>query len=195
MFATGRKPSVKGLGLEHMGVALDPAGAIKVDPYSRTSVDHIYAIGDVTNRRNLTPVALAEGQAVAKTLFGDSPVAVNYSNIPSAVFSHPPIATAGLTEAQAHRQFAAIDIYKSNFRPLKYTLPGRNQLSFLKLIVDSGTDRVAGCHMLGPDAAEIIQGFSVAIKCGATKQQFDTAFGIHPTSAEEFLTMREKQSA
>jgi len=192
MFATGRNPNTGGLGLENVGVKLDGDGAIVVDRYSRSSVENIYAVGDVTNRVNLTPVAIAEGRAVAETLFGKRAIAVDYDNVPSAVFSQPPIATVGLTEAQARAKFGDIDIYKAKFRPLKHTVSGRDERSFMKLIVDPKTDRVLGCHMMGTDAGEIIQGLSVAIQCGATKAQFDATIALHPTAAEEFVTMREK---
>jgi glutathione reductase (NADPH) len=192
MFATGRAPNTHGIGLEDLGVMLDGVSAIVVDRYSRTSVENIYAIGDVTNRKNLTPVALAEGRAVAETLFGKRAMSVDYDNVPSAVFSQPTIGTVGLTEAQARQRFGEIDIYKAKFRPLKHTLSGRDERTFMKLVVDRKTDRVVGCHMLGTDAGEIIQGFAVALQCGATKAQFDATLGIHPTAAEEFVTMRDK---
>jgi glutathione reductase (NADPH) len=192
MFATGRAANTQGIGLEEAGVMLDGVGAIVVDRYSRTSAENIYAIGDVTNRKNLTPVAIAEGRAVAETLFGKRAMSVDYSNVPSAVFSQPTIGTVGLSEAEARQHFGEIDIYKSNFRPLKHTLSGRDERTFMKLIVDRKTDRVVGCHMMGADAGEIIQGFAVALRCGATKAQFDATIGIHPTAAEELVTMREK---
>jgi glutathione reductase (NADPH) len=192
MFATGRAPNTKAIGLEDAGVVLDSRGAIAVDRYSQSSIQNIYAIGDVTDRRNLTPVAIAEGHAVAETLFGTGPRSVDYDNVPSAVFSQPPIATVGLTETEARRRLGTINIYKSEFRPLKHTLGGRQKRSFMKLVVDRDTDRVVGCHMMGSDAAEIIQGFAVALQCNATKAQFDATVGIHPTAAEEFVTMREK---
>jgi glutathione reductase (NADPH) len=192
MFATGRAANTQGIGLEEAGVMLDGVGAIVVDRYSRTSAENIYAIGDVTNRKNLTPVAIAEGRAVAETLFGKRAMSVDYSNVPSAVFSQPTIGTVGLSEAEARQHFGEIDIYKSNFRPLKHTLSGRDERTFMKLIVDRKTDRVVGCHMMGADAGEIIQGFAVALQCGATKAQFDATIGIHPTAAEELVTMREK---
>jgi glutathione reductase (NADPH) len=192
MFATGRAPNTKAIGLEDAGVMLDSRGAIAVDRYSQSSIQNIYAIGDVTDRRNLTPVAIAEGHAVAQTLFGTGPRSVDYDNVPSAVFSQPPIATVGLSEMEARQRFGTINIYKSEFRPLKHTLGGRHERSFMKVIVDRNTDRVVGCHMMGSDAAEIIQGFAVALQCGATKAQFDATVGIHPTAAEEFVTMREK---
>jgi len=194
MFATGRNPNSHGLGLERAGVRLDEAGAVVVNEYSQTSVASIYAIGDLTNRRNLTPVAIAEGHALADTLFGGKPRTIDYENIASAVFSQPPIGTVGLTEAEAREGYGAVDIYKSSFKPLKHTLSGRDERSFMKLVVDRKTDRVLGCHMLGTDAGEIIQGLAIALKCGATKAQFDATIGIHPTAAEEFVTMREKAS-
>ena len=195
MFATGRAPNTHGIGLEEVAVMLDGMDAIVVDRYSRTSADNIYAIGDVTNRRNLTPVAIAEGRAVAETLFGKRAMSVDYDNVPSAVFSQPTIGTVGLTEAQARQRIGEIDIYKSNFRPLKHTLSGRDERTFMKLVVDRKTDRVVGCHMMGIDAGEIIQGFAIAVQCGATKAQFDATIGIHPTAAEEFVTMRDKAPA
>jgi glutathione reductase (NADPH) len=195
MFATGRAANTHGIGLEDAGVMLDGVGAIVVDHYSRTSVENIYAIGDVTNRKNLTPVAIAEGRAVAETLFGKRAMSVDYGNVPSAVFSQPPIGTVGLTETEARKQYGEIDIYKSDFRPLRHTVGGRDERSLMKLIVDRKTDRVVGCHMIGDDAGEIIQGFAVAIQCGATKAQFDATIAIHPTAAEEFVTMREKVTA
>ena len=195
MLATGRIANTRGLGLETTGVTLDGARAIVVDRYSRTSVENIFAVGDVTNRRNLTPVAIAEGRAAAETMFGRRALAVDYDNVPSAVFSHPPLATVGLTEAEARARFGAIDIYKSSFRPLKHTLSGRDERTFMKLVVEPKSDRVLGCHMIGADAGEIIQGLAVAIQCGATKERFDATIGIHPTAAEEFVTMREKAAS
>jgi len=190
MYATGRSPNTHGLGLENAGVKLDEHGAVAVDTYSRTSVDNIYAIGDCTNRIMLTPVAIAEGRAVAETLFNNRPMSVDYTGVPSAVFSQPNLATVGLTEAQARAQHGDVLIYKSSFRPLKHTLSGRDETTFMKLVVDRKTDRVLGCHMIGNDAGEIIQGLAVALKCNATKAQFDATIGIHPTAAEEFVTMR-----
>jgi len=193
MYATGRSPITKGLGFEEVGIELDSKGAITVDDYSKTSVDNIYAIGDVTNRMNLTPVALAEGMAFAKTVYGGTPVSMAYDNVPSAVFSQPPIGTVGLTEEQA-RTRGPVDIYMSSFKAMKHTLSGRDERSLMKIIVDQESDVVVGCHMLGADAPEIIQGIAIALKCGATKTQFDSTVGIHPTAAEEFVTMREKQT-
>jgi glutathione reductase (NADPH) len=192
MFATGRHPNSRGFGLVRSGVVIDESGAVIVNEYSQSSLPNIYAIGDLTNRKNLTPVAIAEGHALADTLFGGRPRTVDYENIASAVFSQPPIGTVGLTEAQARVRYGAIDVYKSEFRPLKHTLSGRDESSLMKLVVDQKTDRVVGAHMMGSYAGEIIQGVAVAIKCGATKAQFDATIGIHPTSAEEFVTMREK---
>jgi glutathione reductase (NADPH) len=163
-----------------------------VDRYSCSSVPNIYAVGDVTNRRNLTPVAIAEGRAVAETLFNGKPMSVEYEDVPSAVFSQPPIGTVGLTEAEARERYGEVDVYKSSFRPLKHTVSGRDERAFMKLVVDRKTDCVVGCHMMGPDAGEIIQGLAIALKCNATKAQFDATIGIHPSAAEEFVTMRTK---
>ncbi|MDA0997941.1 MAG: glutathione-disulfide reductase [Proteobacteria bacterium] len=190
MYATGRAPNSKGIGLEEAGVTLDKSGAIQVDAYSKTSADSVYAIGDVTDRIQLTPVALAEGMALAHTLFGGQPTAVDYANVPSAVFSQPTIGTVGLTEEQARRDHD-VDIYVSKFKSMKHTLSGRDEQTVMKLIVDKKTGRVLGCHMLGGDAPEIIQGIAIAIKSGASKADFDATIGIHPTAAEEFVTMRE----
>ena len=192
MFATGRIPNTHNLGLEQAGVKLNDEGAVAVDQYSRSSVPNIYAVGDCTDRMQLTPVAIAEGQAVAETLFHGNPKVPDYENVPTAVFSQPNIGTVGLTEAEARKRYRAIDVYKANFRPLKHTLSGRDEHSFMKLVVDRETDRVLGCHMLGTDAGEIIQGLAIALKCRATKAQFDATVGIHPTAAEEFVTMRNK---
>ena len=196
MFATGRHPNTAGLGLVEAGVALNGKGAIEVDEVSKTAVDTIYAIGDVTDRVNLTPVALAEGEAFVRTVFGGAPSSVVYANIASAVFSQPPIGSVGLSEDEAIAQAGspdAIDVYVSRFTPMKYTLSGRDEKTMMKIIVDAGTDRVVGCHMVGLDAPEIIQGIAIAIKCGATKAQFDATIGIHPTAAEEFVTMRDRR--
>jgi glutathione reductase (NADPH) len=190
MYATGRAPNTSGLGLEAAGVKLDADGAIVVDSYSQSSVPSVYAVGDCTNRIMLTPVAIAEGRAVAETLFNGRPMAVEYAGVPSAVFSQPNIGTVGLTEDEARRRFGNIAIYKTSFRPLKHTLSGRDEMTFMKLVVDAMTDRVLGCHIVGADAGEIIQGLAIALKCNATKTQFDATIGIHPTSAEEFVTMR-----
>ncbi len=192
LYATGRVPNTTALGLETAGVKMTPNGAVIVDEYSKTNVASIYAIGDCTDRMMLTPVAIAEGRAVAETLFNNNPMKPNYSNVPTAVFSTPNIATVGLTEAQARERHPQIDIYKTSFRPLKHTLTGRDERTMMKIVVEQTTDLVLGCHMVGPEAGEIIQGLAVALNCGATKAQFDATIGIHPTAAEEFVTMRTK---
>jgi glutathione reductase (NADPH) len=192
MYATGRAPNTKGLGLAEIGVEMTENGAVKVDEWQRSSVKSIYAVGDVTDRINLTPVAIGEGRAIAETLYNNNPISMDHADVPSAVFSQPPIGTVGLTEEQARKQYGEIDIYQSRFRPMKNTLSGRDERTFMKLVVDAKTDRVVGCHMLGPDAPEIVQGVAIAIKCGATKKQFDATVGIHPSAAEEFVTMRDK---
>lgn len=190
LFAIGRVPQSNGLGLVDIGVELDPVGAIRVNEQYQTSVPHIYAIGDVTNRKNLTPVATAEGMVVARQLFNKQETSLSYENIPTAVFSQPPMGTVGLTEQEARNQYENVKIYRTRFRPMKNTLSGRAERTLMKLVVDGDSDRVLGVHMLGPDAGEIIQGFAVALKAGATKAVFDSTIGIHPTSAEEFVTMR-----
>jgi glutathione reductase (NADPH) len=195
MFATGRRPNSANLGLEEAGVKLAADGAIVVDKYSNTSVDSIHAIGDVTNRINLTPVATAEAMWLARTLFRNEPVPVDHENVATAVFSNPNIATVGLSEEKARERFGAIDVYKTSFRALKLTLTDKHERTFMKLIVDAASRRVVGAHMIGPDAGEIIQGVAIAVKLGATKAQFDQTIGIHPTAAEEFVTLREKASA
>ena len=192
MFATGRKPNTTGLGLERAGVTLAEDGAVVVDAYSRTSVDSVWAIGDVTNRVNLTPVATAEGMWLAKTLFGNEPTPVDHDNIATAVFSDPNVSTVGLSEEVARERFGTVDVYKASFRALKHTLGDREEKTFMKLVVDQTTQRVVGAHMVGPDAGEILQGIAIAVKLGATKAQFDATIGIHPTAAEEFVTMRNK---
>ncbi len=190
MYATGRKPNTANIGLEEVGVELDRNGAVVVDEYSQTSVDSIYAIGDVTDRVQLTPVALAEGMALVRTLYDGVPTSTSYENIPSAVFSTPPIGSVGLTEEDARRDHN-IEIYQSSFKPMKHTLSGRNEKSVMKLIVDKDTDKILGAHMMGIDAPEILQGIGIAVKAGATKADFDATIGIHPTAGEEFVTMRE----
>lgn len=191
MFATGRTPNTGDLGLEAAGVQLAQDGAILVNGYSCSTVESIHAIGDVTNRRNLTPVATAEGMALARTLFAGKPSTLDYENIPTAVFSHPNLATVGLSEEAAREKFQAVDIYKTAFRSLKHTLTSNKERIVVKLVVDRDSQRVVGAHMLGPDAGEIIQGIAIAVKMGATKAQFDATIGIHPTAAEEFVTLRE----
>jgi glutathione reductase (NADPH) len=191
MFAIGRHPNVANLGLEKAGVAINPRnGGIAVDNFSRSSVPHIYAIGDVTHRINLTPVAIREGHAFADTVFGKRPVEVDHATIPSAVFSQPEIGTVGLTEAEARAQFSRVDIYKTDFRPIKSTMSGRDTRILMKLVVDGTTDRVVGCHIVGDTAAEIVQAVAIAVKMKATKADFDATFALHPTAAEELVTMR-----
>jgi glutathione reductase (NADPH) len=192
MFATGRKPNTTGLGLEAAGVKLRADGAIAVDKYSASSVASIHAIGDVTNRLNLTPVATSEGMALAKTLFGGAPTPVDHENVPTAVFANPNLGTVGLSEEKARERYGTVDIYKTAFRSLKHTMGNSEERIFMKLVVDAASQRVVGAHMLGPDAGEVIQGIAIAVKLGATKAQFDATIGIHPTAAEEFVTMREK---
>jgi glutathione reductase (NADPH) len=191
MYATGRKPNTRTLGLGELGIAVNESGAVAVDEWSRTAVPHIYAVGDVTDRLNLTPVAIAEGRAIAETLYNNNPMKVDHQNVATAVFSQPPVGTVGLTESQA-RQKHKVDIYRARFRPMKHTLSGREERTMMKLVVDRASDRVLGCHMVGADAPEIVQGIAIAIKCGATKRQFDQTIGIHPTAAEELVTMRDK---
>lgn len=191
MFAIGRHPNVRGLGLETAGVALSPAnGGIAVDEFSRTNVQHIYAVGDVTHRANLTPVAIREGHAFADTVFGKRPVCVDHADISTAVFSRPQIGTVGLTEVEARAQFTHVDIYKTDFRPIKATLSSSGGRILMKLIVDGTSGRVLGCHIVGPEAAEIVQAVAIAVKMKATKADFDATMALHPTSAEELVTMR-----
>lgn len=192
LYATGRMPLTRNLGLERAGVQLKDSGAVAVDEYSKSSADNIYAIGDCTDRLMLTPVAIAEGMAVANTLFNNKPTKPGYLNVPTTVFSTPNCGTVGLTEHEARHKNFQVDIYRTSFRPLKHTLTGRDERTMMKLVVDAATSRVLGCHMVGPDAGEIIQGLAVALNCGATKAQFDATIGIHPTAAEEFVTMRTK---
>ncbi|MBY0399226.1 glutathione-disulfide reductase [Myxococcota bacterium] len=190
LFATGRHPNSADLGLEEVGVALAKDGSIEVDAFSRSSVPSIWAIGDVTNRLNLTPVALHEGVCLSETLFGKAPRSPVHENVPAAVFSQPPVGTVGLTEADARKRYGEIDVYRTTFRALKHTLTHGHERTLMKLIVDRKSDRVVGLHMVGAEAGEIVQGFAVAIKAGATKADFDATLGIHPTAAEEFVTMR-----
>ena len=190
LFATGRGSKTPNLGLEKAGVQLKFNGAVVVDEYSKSSVDSIYAIGDCTDRMMLTPVAIAEGMALANTLFNNKPTKPSYLNVPTAVFSTPNCATVGMTEAEARACGQPYDVYLTSFKPLRHTLTGRDERTMMKLIVDRSTDRVLGCHMVGADAGEIIQGMAIALNCGATKAQFDMTVGIHPSAAEEFVTMR-----
>ncbi|MBE0474747.1 glutathione-disulfide reductase [Rhodoferax sp.] len=192
LYATGRVPNTESLGLAEAGVVLDQAGGVVVNAFGQSSVPSIHAVGDVTNRIALTPVAIREGAALATTLFGPSPVSADLTTVPSAVFSQPPIGTVGLTEAQALAKHGEIDIYRSKFRNMRHTLSGRDERTLVKLIVDSASQRVLGAHMVGADAAEIIQGLAIAIRMGATKADFDATVALHPSAAEEFVTLREK---
>ncbi|WP_306714609.1 glutathione-disulfide reductase [Burkholderia dolosa] len=192
LYATGRVPNVEGLGLEQAGVVLDARGAIAVDAYSATSVESIHAIGDVTSRPQLTPVATRDGALLAMTLFGGRRVATDHEWVPSAVFSQPEVATVGLTEAHARDLHGEVDVYRTSFKALRHSLSGRDERTLMKLVVARDSQRVVGAHMVGRDAGEIIQGIAIAIRAGATKAQFDETIGIHPTAAEEFVTMRQK---
>ncbi len=192
LFATGRTPNTGDLGLDAVGVRLNERGAVQVDADSRTSVPNIYAIGDMTHRKQLTPVAIAEGRAVADVLYGPGGRALNYELVPSAVFSLPAIGTVGLTEEEARARHGNVDVYRSSFRPLRHTVSGSDERALTKLVVDPASDRVLGAHMVGPDAGEIIQGLAVALTAGATKAQFDATLAIHPTAAEEFVLLRTK---
>jgi glutathione reductase (NADPH) len=190
--ATGRRPNVKGLGLETAGVRLDEKGAIEVNEFSQTSVPHIYAVGDVTDRIALTPVAIREGHAFADSVFGGKPTPVDHTDVPTAVFTEPEVGVIGLTEAQACESLAKVDIYKTSFRPMKATLSGRDTRTFMKLVVDGHTDRVVGAHIVGPDAGEMIQLIGIAVRMKATKADFDATMAVHPTASEELVTMRTK---
>jgi glutathione reductase (NADPH) len=192
MAAIGRYPNTDGLGLDRAGVACNEVGAVKVDSLSRSSVDNIYAIGDVTDRVNLTPVAIREGHAFADTVYGGRLTRVDHEDIPTAVFSQPEMGTVGLTEAAARIRYSKVDVYKSHFRPLKHTLTGRDEKMLMKLVVEGESTRVLGCHILGPDAGEMAQLLGIAIKMGATKADFDATMAVHPTAAEELVTMRHK---
>ena len=190
LFATGRRPHTDGLGLENAGVEIDDKGAIKVNEYSRTSCESIYAVGDVTDRLQLTPVAIREGHAFADTVFGNNPRTVDYSCVPSAVFSHPPLAGVGLTEAQAKNKYGTVKVYTSDFRPMKNVLAGRDERALYKMVVDATTNKVVGLHMIGPDAPEILQAAAVAVKAGLTKQDFDDTVALHPSMAEELVLLK-----
>lgn len=192
MYATGRTPNTSGIGLEEAGVKLNHKHAVIVDGWNRSTVPSIFAVGDATDRKNLTPVAIAEGAAFAETEFNNNPRTIDYCNIASAVFSQPPVGTVGLSEDDAV-EAAKVDVFMTEFRPMQHTLSGRDERTMIKVIVDSCNDRVLGCHMVGTDAPEITQGLAIALKCGATKAQFDATIGIHPTAAEEFVTLREKR--
>ena len=195
MFATGRQPNIAKMGLEKVGVEVAASGGIAVDEYSRTTRQNIYAVGDVTNRINLTPVAIREGHAFADTVFGGNPTAVDHTNVPTAVFSEPEVGAVGLTEAQARARLAQTDIYKAMFKPLKATLSGRDTSVLMKLVVDGLSDRVVGCHVVGEGAAEIAQVAAVTVKMGAKKADFDATIALHPTAAEELVTIRKKTAA
>jgi glutathione reductase (NADPH) len=194
MFATGRVPNVSKLGLQQAGIELAKNGGIAVDEYSRTSAPNVYAVGDVTNRINLTPVAIREGHAFADTVFGGKPTAVDHSNVPTAVFCEPEVGAVGLTEAEARERLAQTDIYKAMFKPLKATLSGRDATVLLKLVVDGLSGRVVGCHVVGEAAAEMIQIAAIAVKMRATKADFDATMALHPTAAEELVTMRTRSA-
>lgn len=190
LFAIGRRPNVRGLGLEALGIELDERDAIVVDEDYRTTVKNIHALGDVTDRLNLTPVAIEEGIVLAHNLFGDGPRRqLDYDNVPTAVFSQPPIGTVGLTEAQV----PGAHVYESEFRPMRHTMSGRSERAYMKIVVEPDTDRVRGVHVVGADAGEIIQGFAVALRLGVTKAQLDATVGLHPTAAEELVTMRQRR--
>ena len=195
MYATGRVPMTDGLGLENAGVELGAKGEIKVDAYSKTNIDSIYAVGDVTARAELTPVAIREGAAFAETVFNDNPLAVDHSIIPTAVFSQPSIGTVGLGEEAAREAGHEIDVYAASFRPMKNTLSGNPEKTLMKLIVDKADDKVLGLHIVGPDSGEMIQAFGVAITMGATKAQFDATIAVHPTAAEELVTFKQPRGA
>lgn len=192
--AIGRRPLLRDLGLDSVGVALDERGAVVVDEFGCTNIPSIHAIGDITDRIQLTPVAIHEAMALTATLFDGRPTPVDHENVPSAVFSQPPIGSVGCTEEQARERFGAIDVYRSRFRPLRHTLTGSGETMLMKLLVEKARGRVVGLHVLGADAGEIVQGFAVAVKAGLTKEQFDATVGIHPTAAEELVTMREPVS-
>ena len=192
MFATGRHPNTDDLGLDKAGVELNDAGAVAVDAFSRTNVENIYAVGDVTDRLALTPIAIREGAAFAETVFNHNPTEVDHATVATAVFSQPELGTVGLTEAEARERYGEVDIYKSKFRPMKHTLSGRDEKMMMKIIVDAATDQVVGCHIMGPDAGEMAQVLGIAVKMGATKRDFDDTVAVHPTAAEELVTMREK---
>lgn len=194
MYATGRVPNTNGIGLAEAGVVLDEVGAVSVHPNSQSvSVPNIYAVGDCTNRMNLTPVAIAEGRAVAESLFNRRPMTVDHHNVPTAVFSQPPVGTVGLTEQEARRRLGQVDVYVTSFRPMRHTLSGRDERVMMKLLCERSSQKVVGVHMVGADAPEIVQGFAVALRLGATKADFDTTIGVHPSAGEEFFTMRDKR--
>ena len=192
MYATGRVPHTQGLGLDDVGVSLDRDGGVLVNALGQTNIPSIHAVGDVTNRIALTPVAIREGAALAQTLFGAKPISADLTTVPTAVFSQPPIGTVGLSEAQAIEQHDQVEIYSAKFRNMRHTLSRRDEKTLVKLIVDTATQRVLGAHMVGDDAPEIIQGLAIAIRMGATKADFDATVALHPSAAEEFVTLRDK---
>ncbi|PLW76758.1 glutathione-disulfide reductase [Cohaesibacter celericrescens] len=192
--AIGRSPYTEGLGLERVGVELDAKGAIKVDEHNRTNIDHVFAVGDVTNRVNLTPVAIREGAALVETLFNNNPTVIDYENIPTAVFTQPEIGTVGMSQAEAEAAFDNLDIYMAKFRPMKNTLAGNDEKMLMKIIVDADSDKVIGCHVLGSDSGEMAQLLGIAVKMGATKADFDATMAVHPTASEELVTMKEPTS-
>ena len=190
LFATGRKPNTHGLGLDSTGVELDAQGAVVVDDHNRSTCESIYAVGDVTNRLQLTPIAIREGQAFADSVFGGKTVTIDYDHVPSAVFSHPPLAGVGMTESQARQKLGSVAIYTSDFRPMKNVLAGRDERALYKMVCDGETNRVVGLHMIGPDVPEILQAAAIAVKAGLTKDQFDDTVALHPTMAEELVLMK-----
>jgi len=192
LVATGRRPNTKDIGIDKAGVELNKKGAVIVDSYSKTNVDNIYAVGDVTDRINLTPVAVREGHAFADTIFGDRPTAVSHINVPSAVFTTPEIGTVGLSEQEARKIFDIVDIYLAQFRPLKATLSGREEKVMMKIVVDGATDQVLGVHVLGHDAGEMAQLVAIPVRMGCKKADFDATMALHPTAAEELVTMRTR---
>jgi glutathione reductase (NADPH) len=195
LFATGRRPNTEGLGLDRAGVKLDPSGAVVVDEYSQSSVPNIYAIGDVTDRMNLTPVAIRDGHAFADTVYNNRPTPVDHATVPSAVFGRPPVGTVGLTESDARRSYADVHIYKTIFRPMRTAFVGSETRTLMKLVVDATSDRVLGVHIAGDDAAEMVQLAAIAVKAGITKKQWDSTMALHPTAAEEIVLMRERVPA
>ena len=190
MWAIGRVPNTSGLGLEDVGVVLDPSGAVVVGSDNRTNIESIYAVGDVTNRVQLTPVAIREGHAFADSVFGNNPRTIDYDCIPTAVFSNPPIASVGLTEEEARTKLSDVKVYRSDFRAMKNVLAGRNERALYKMIVDGATDKVVGLHLIGPDSGEILQAAAIAVKAGLTKQAFDDTVALHPSMAEELVLMK-----
>ncbi|MGH8315346.1 MAG: FAD-dependent oxidoreductase, partial [Steroidobacterales bacterium] len=190
MHGVGRQPNTTGLSLDRAGVEVDPWGAVKVDKMSKSSADHVYAIGDVTNRLQLTPIAIREGHAFADTVFGGAPWSVDHTKVPTAVFSQPALAAVGMTEEAALASGFELRVFRSDFRPMRHTISGRKERTVCKLVVDARTDKVLGAHMLGPDAPEIIQSLAVAVRMGATKKDFDQTVALHPSVAEEFVLMR-----